>query len=1063
VAILTPAMRRELERAVERGRVAAEAGARSAVARLGVVDARPGAHLTDDERRLRIALRARAGQLGDPLERAAAGQTPCRLVVQEVAYEQWHRLLFARFLEANQLLRHPEFEVPVSLAECEELARDLGEPDGWSVAARFAAEILPGIFKPTDPCVRVRLAREDLLALERVVTDLPAELFTAEDALGWVYQFWQSRAKAEVNASGRKIGGADLSPVTQLFTENYMVRFLLENSLGSWWAARHPDSPLLAGYNYLRRAEDGTPAGGAFETWPQRVADVTVMDPCCGSGHFLVAAFGMLWRMRAEEEGLTPPAAQDAVLRENLFGLELDPRCTQLGMFALALEAWKQGGYRQLPVPKVACSGIPAKAPLDEWTKLAQDDNRLKSALVRLHQLFADADTLGSLIDPIRAAEDAGLQSVNWEDVVGVLGEALRVEAEASGDPAAEVFGEAAADIVVAADMLSRRYTLIATNVPYLGLQKMPEKAARYLVHHYPLSAQDLATVFIERCLRFTSSGSVALVTPLSWLFLRYYSDMREELVRNNEWNVLAPLGKGAFGSISGHVVQALLVILSRVRGDGDLVMLDATADEGVQTKSSMLAKGPFTFAPQRNLQGYRDTLLALGSEARGAPLANYARSWQGLVTGDVARFIIRFWEVAERGKVWVPYLTAPSQTAEYCGRESYLRWDGGNGSLTRDSGAHNFNPLEALGRRGVLVAQSSLRATLYTGEMFNDASSPVIPVSGDDVLALWAYLSDSQYVERVRQINHKILVGNGYLVKVPFDVEHWRGVAARRYPEGLPEPYSDDATQWLFQGCVAESTRPLQVAVARLLGFRWPDQEPDAVDELVDADGIVCLPAVAGERPAADRVRELLARSYGSAWSVSKLDELLTASGGKSGDLKGWLRDGFFKDHCRVFQNRPFVWHIWDGRRDGFSALVNYHRLDRATLERLSYTTLGWWIDRQRADADAAVAGAEVRLAAARELQRKLALVLEGEPPFDICPRWKSLAEQPLGWDPDLDDGVRTNIRPFVEAGVLRSKFTIHWRKDRGTNADGSERHNDRHYTLAEKRAARAKRGAAQ
>ena len=196
--------------------------------------------------------------------------------------------------------------------------------------------------------------------------------------------------------------------MTQLFTENYMVRFLLENSLGAWWAARHPDSPLVKGFEYLRFDDDGQPAAGSFDGWPDRVAEVTVMDPCCGSGHFLVEAFSMLWQMRAEEEGLAPVDAQDAVLRDNLFGLELDPRCVQIAMFAVALQAWKAGGgWRQLPVPNIACSGIPVKAPVEEWKALAGGDERLENALVRLHILFRDADTLGSLIDPKRATEVA--------------------------------------------------------------------------------------------------------------------------------------------------------------------------------------------------------------------------------------------------------------------------------------------------------------------------------------------------------------------------------------------------------------------------------------------------------------------------------------------------------------------------------------------------------------------------------------------------------------------------------------------------------------------------------
>ncbi len=518
MSVLSGGLRRLLERAVVDGRVVAEGGAAAALSRLGVGLRDAPGHLSLEERALRNGLRARARQLGDRLELSGdPGDVwvASPLLVGEVAYEQWHRFLFARFLEVNGLLRHPEYGVPVSLEDCQELADGLGEPDGWSVAARFAAEILPGIFKPSDPAVAVRLAREDLLALERAVTGLPAEVFEAEDSLGWVYQFWQSKAKEAVNDSGRKIGGSDLSPVTQLFTEDYMVRFLLENSLGAWWAGRHPESPLLAGFEFLRFAEDGTPAAGTFVGWPETVADVSVMDPCCGSGHFLVGAFGMLWRMRAEEEGLSPAAAQDAVLAENLFGLELDPRCTQIAMFALALEAWKQGGFRRLPVPQVACSGIPAKAPLADWTKLAEGDYQLEAALTRLHTLFADADTLGSLIDPVRASEQAGLESVDWADIAPLLDTALTSEAASSGDPATEVFGEAAAGIARAADYLSRKYTLVATNPPYLQRGKQGTTLRAAGDRDFEEARADLATMIIQRFMNSRTGGITgAFVTP---------------------------------------------------------------------------------------------------------------------------------------------------------------------------------------------------------------------------------------------------------------------------------------------------------------------------------------------------------------------------------------------------------------------------------------------------------------------------------------------------------------------------------------------------------------------
>ena len=310
-------------------------------------------------------------------------------------------------------------------------------------------------------------------------------MFAADDALGWVYQFWQKDKKDEVNASERKIGGADLGPVTQLFTENYMVRFLLENSLGAWWAARHPDSPLVKDFEYLRFDDDGKPAAGSFDGWPDRVAEVTVMDPCCGSGHFLVEAFSMLWQMRAEEEGLTPIEAQDAVLRDNLFGLELDPRCVQIAMFAVALQAWKAGGgWRQLPVPNIACSGIPVKAPVEEWKALAGGDERLENALVRLHILFRDADTLGSLIDPRRHVEFIdpsgrmrSFDDVQWGEVSPAVGRA--VAADRDRDVAASVLGLELSGLARAADLLVRRFTLVSTNVPFLSRSK-PRSTGRF-------------------------------------------------------------------------------------------------------------------------------------------------------------------------------------------------------------------------------------------------------------------------------------------------------------------------------------------------------------------------------------------------------------------------------------------------------------------------------------------------------------------------------------------------------------------------------------------------------
>ena len=233
---LSPQLRRQLERVVADAREVAETGARAALEALAVSHAEAFEHMGAEERNLRRRLRAHGRQLGDRRDPHSGGQGIDRLV-HECAYEHWHGMLFARFLAENHLLIEPEMAVAVSLEDCEELGKEAGV-DKWMVAARFAHEMLPQVFRPDHPVFEIRLAREHWLKLEGLVESLPAEIFLARDSLGWVYQFWQSRKKDEVNRSGSKIGADELPAVTQLFTEPYMVSFLLDNSLGAWWAAR---------------------------------------------------------------------------------------------------------------------------------------------------------------------------------------------------------------------------------------------------------------------------------------------------------------------------------------------------------------------------------------------------------------------------------------------------------------------------------------------------------------------------------------------------------------------------------------------------------------------------------------------------------------------------------------------------------------------------------------------------------------------------------------------------------------------------------------------------------
>ena len=1040
-----------MEKAIVAARDEAEDAARAALDVLAVNQQRAFETLTSEQRALRNALRAKVRQLG-----SGSQSTGFDLLVEEVAYVQWHRMLFPLFLAENDLLMHPT-GVAVTLEECEALAAEEGGPDRWATAARYAGNMLPGIFPSDDPSGQVTFAPEDRASLEAILSTLPNPVFTSDDGLGWVYQFWQSKKKKEVSSSGRKIERLDLAAYAQLFTEDYMVRFLLENSLGAWWAARHSDSPLVRSFKYLRFQKDGTPAAGTFPNWPKRASEVAVMDPCCGSGHFLLVAFEMLRRMRMEEEGLGDTEAGDAVLRDNLFGLEIDPRCVQIAAFSLALAAWKVGGYCKLPPLNVACSGIAVHGQLEVWTRLASHDINMRQTLERLHGLFANGPDLGSLVDPMNVPVRERMFTPDFEKVAPLLEGAL--SKETAHDPVAAVFGSAALGAARAAELLARNYTLVATNVPYLARGKQGDVLRDFVELSHREAKADLATAFLERCRSFCRpSGSIAVVTPQNWMFLTSYTKLRESLLREQEFHIVAKLGSSAFETIGGVIVNVALVIASDAIPEPDSITagINASQAKGIDQKALLLADGPIMYVPQRSQERNPDSRISLQVEDASTLLSVYGASLQGISPADLPRYGRFFWEISDL-KEWEFWAGSPEETSLYGGRSKVLWWIRLQEAV--QAGTSYVRGRDAWGRDGVAIGQmEDLPATLYKGEKFDTNVAVIVPNEPDKLPAIWAFCSSTEFNAAVRRIDTTIKVTNATLVKVPFDLERWQSVAKEQWPSGLPEPCSSDPTQWLFEGSPAESTVPLQVAVARLLGYQWPQKEADGFSCYALPDGILPLASLAGQEPAVELLRRVLAVSYGDDWSTEQQTELLRQVGFADRGLDAWLRDGFFEQHCKLFHQRPFIWHIWDGRRDGFSILVNYHKLDAANLNRLIYTYLGEWIRSQRTAEESGTPGANARLIAALELQRKLEEVRDGEVPYDIYVRWKPMHEQSIGWNPDLNDGVRLNIRPFVRAGVLRSRVNVNWKKDRGRSADGSDRMNDPipPLTLAQKRAAR-------
>jgi len=1268
---LDKSLRNQLEHTIKDARTIAEDAASAALEQLGVGEAAPFAHLSQQDRELRRKLRVHGRQLGDSLNGGKI-QTMDRLI-EEVAYEHWHRMLFARFLAENNLLMYPDPDDPVAvtLEECEDLATDEGTANGWELAARFAARMLPQIFRLDSPVFQLVLPPEHQQKLERLVADLELPVFTASDSLGWVYQFWQAKKKDEVNASEVKIGARELPAVTQLFTEPYMVSFLLDNSLGAWWAARrltetdlqnasseeelrrkaaipgvpmdylrfvrlpsppgrgaggegetapipdnilrnarelrqnqtdaeqllwgllrdrrfadkkfrrqHPvgryildfychelklaieldggqhnedaarqyddertrflneqgirvirfwnnqvlqetDSVLQALWNALTPTPlpegEGlwTPAAGTFDGWPKQLADLKTLDPCCGSGHFLVAAFLMLVPMRMELEHLSAQEAVNAVLRENIHGLELDQRCVELAAFALALTAWKYpsaGGYRVLPELNVACSGLSVSVAKEEWKQLGLGKKNLTIALDWMHDTFKDAPVLGSLLNPTKSPLP---MDVSWQDIQPLLQQALKQEQSEEQQEVAVV----AQGLAKTATLLAGRYQWVITNVPYLRRGKQNERLRDFCERHYPEAKNDLATVFLDRSQELcVEGGTSSIVLPQNWLFLTSYKKFREKLLKNDTWHLIARLGEGGFDSSAAAGAFVAMISLSRGNStkesgglfgdadDGNLIRgVDVSEPRTAAEKAAQLLTGEIKSDEQAKQLENPDARIALEKASVLQLMSKYATSYQGITTGDNPRFIFNFWETNSISNEWRTFQSTGDEPLHYSGRNQVFLWENGEGYLA-SSDAARIQGQVAWDAQGVSVRQMrKLPPTLNSGSPWDMNCATVVPQKSEHLPAIWCFCSSPEYNEAVRRIDQKLNVTNATLVKVPFDLDHWTKVAKEKYPNGLPKPYTDDPTQWIFHGHPCGSViwyeeqkwtahgplrtddSVLQIAVTRLLGYRWPaelDASMELADEqrewvkrcealasFADDDGIVCIPPVRGEASASDRLLNLLAAAYGDAWSNDTLAALLKSADHAGKKLETWLREKFFTQHCKLFQHRPFIWHIWDGLRDGFAALVNYHKLDYKNLETLIYTYLGDWISRQKQDITKGVDGAQERLAAAEALKKKLELILEGEAPYDIFVRWKPLEQQPIGWNPDLNDGVRLNIRPFMTvadvkkkgAGILRDKPNIKWGKDRGKDVEsapwyqtfGGERINDHHLSLAEKKAA--------
>jgi hypothetical protein len=639
----------------------------------------------------------------EALEKAVAaaggGDKGKAAIADKVAYTWFNRIIALRFMDANGytgvgvVSPHSGVETgqPEILADAKRGNIDAAvvspktretvvgllngtrrsdEPQGEAYAllladyCRYWNRAMPFMFERegdfTELLIPANLLADDSVP-SRAVTVLTKEVCQDVEVIGWLYQFYISERKDEVFAGfakNQKAGASEIPSATQLFTPHWIVRYLVENSLGRLWMLNRPSSRLVDQMDYYIAPVDG-------ETDFLEIGspeELKVVDPACGSGHMLTYAFDLLCAIY-EAEGYAPLDIPALILANNLHGVEIDPRAGALAAFALTMKARaNQRTFFNKPVEPNICVLDPISFCHDEIDFLLTRGGDRHAEAAFWNQ-FEHADTFGSLSQPD-------------PDLTVRLARHLET-LDADGDMLGADVLERAWRVIRQAEYLSRSYEVVVANPPYMGTRNMSDVLRSFAESSYPASSGDLCVMFIERSLALAPAmGIAALVVSESWLFNSTYEAFREEIVRVAQPILTACIDKSAFGV---RLNTAATVFQRSCR---------PSHSQFFRVSQELLARGPITCLPPSDAKVYLVKAESFARVPGGAfafdmpsPLLElYGKSdvlghvyeaRQGLATGNNSRFLRRWWEVsrsrvaygldsredAQRsGCLWFPY-----------------------------------------------------------------------------------------------------------------------------------------------------------------------------------------------------------------------------------------------------------------------------------------------------------------------------------------------------------------------------------------------------------------------
>ena len=685
------------------------------------------------------------GFLMEEIEQAGGGEQGRRHVVERYAYRWFNRIIAFRYMDVHGFTGTPVVS-PAGLTSTNGLPEVLAaakrgeydestvfslrvndrakerieglidgsvmadDPQGMAYGLLLQSECrywnhsLPFIFEGVGPesgRVDELLMPADLLAEGSVLRNA-VEVMTPEDCgvddpsgnveiIGWLYQYYISERKDEVMdgfKKNRKAGADEIPAATQLFTPDWIVRYLVQNTVGRLWMQAHPDSQLYKNWDYYIQPseDDSTEDGDILKI--RTPEDLTICDPACGSGHMLTYAFDVLYEIY-EEEGYAPSDIPGLILEHNLYGMEIDERAANLASFALTMKARSRSRrfFRKQVEPNIRRIMPIAftEGEAAELNDLYQVD--LDSTI---WNTYAKADIYGSLIQPPRELVDLAASAEDAEDEVTLFDPLLRKRAE-------EVFAQTR--------YLACKYAAVVANPPYMGAKNMSGELKQFVQDRYEDGKADLFAVFIMRNRQFVQHNALlGMITMQSWMFLSSFENLRRKLLAYSAIETMAHLGAGAFDSIGGEVVSTTAFTLKNSPSNGKGVyirLVDVSGDEN-QAKACIKASQDdvdyrfeidqceFTQIPSFPIVYWLSKSI-LDTFIKGKRLGAVAKPREGLSTANKSLFLREWWEIdkskvafecsghdeaLKNGKKWFMHNKGGEYRKWYGNQEYVVNWE---------------------------------------------------------------------------------------------------------------------------------------------------------------------------------------------------------------------------------------------------------------------------------------------------------------------------------------------------------------------------------------------------